>query len=1087
MASHARSTPADAATAFVSWLVTAGGGPAVAALPVNLVAHKLAGAAVRWFKRFRQTDDLSRLVKAAAGASFELSRDEIRDLRKLLEKEQTWHLLAVGRLDEKLEELTRQIADCLPARDGRTAEQTHAGAEAIARGLLEFAVFELEREIFQKVVLARLQQMSDQASALDQALFRMHKDLYHLVGEAKDLFTLVSDRLPPGRADLNEVKIYLTMLIGWLNADPWPQRLGGPALTPAAIERKLRVSATDPVREPDADADELARQCSRLVILGGPGSGKTWLAMRTARICAEEALAALEAGRTLDEVELPLYTTCSRLVSAPADVGIREAAASSAIARIGDLGGSRILEALCLLFTEGDRRTLLVIDSLDEARDAGEARDRLREADSLRPPWRVVLTSRHSSWSNQLNIQNANPAHRIGDLQPLRYPADVEAVIQQWFANSRPHGQALVNAIAGRPGLQQAATVPLVLAFYCILGSDRILSDAPPLPAFRHKLYRQVIDRMLHGPWHRGGGRPPDLGACRAVLLTWAWPGVKENHPVSGVGQWEDDIPTEDVSLSPAGQIAVDHIAAPSGGPGFDADEILRRFVHRSLREHLVAEHVASLPAEQAVQELLPHLWYDPDWEYTAPAALTMHPQRDWVLKELVRRVAGGDQLPADLAQIDGCWEIRRFLARAAQESGEGAWPPEAAEMIRQARLDLAKSRQDSLPLVVASDWPTSNGLIIESLLGRLAGGADLFMAHELVGVVARLAVTAEKRAQARQALLALLTGGTNPWIAEEIAAAIDRLDPSPEDRARAREALINLLTGEATYQMLKHIVDALARLDPSPEDQVRAREALLSQLVAETNPQNAWPLVEAVLRLAPAAEDPRRDTDAKTAWLIRETDSEMARQLADGFTHLPVWVEEIRETDPEKARQLEDRFTHLAVWVEEQTRAVMAVLASPETDLALAQLAQTSEDLDRTRQELLDLPENQRARALERLSHGLVGKADLWIVKLIADGFAPLDPASEARTRVRETLLSLLKDETDPMTAEGLADAVSKLSPTVADLSGSEPWPFPPTLLAAVRRNSGLAAWLAALPLLSRSAHTAADSDSAPTPPNNG
>lgn len=415
MTSHARSTPADATTVFVSWLVTAGGGPAVAALPVNLVAHKLAGAAVRWFKRFRQTDDLSRMVKAAAGASFQLSRDETRDLRKLLEKEQTWQLLAVGRLDEKLEELTRQIADCLPARDGRTAEEAHAGAEAIARGLLEFAVFELEPGIFQKVVLARLQQMSDQASALDQALFGMHKDLYHQVDGAKGLFQVVMDRLPPGRADLNEVKIYLTTLIGWLNADPWPQRRGGPRLTPAAIERQLRVSATDPVREQDADADELARQCSRLVILGGPGSGKTWLAMRTARMCAEEALAALYAGIALDEVELPLYTTCSRLVSAPGN--IRVAAVSSAIERIGDLGGSRIIEALRLFFTERKNEpTLLVIDSLDEARDPAEASDRLREADSLLPPWRVVLTSRHSSWNNQLNIESANQAHWVGDL-----------------------------------------------------------------------------------------------------------------------------------------------------------------------------------------------------------------------------------------------------------------------------------------------------------------------------------------------------------------------------------------------------------------------------------------------------------------------------------------------------------------------------------------------------------------------------------------------------------------------------------------------------------------------------------------------
>ena len=77
------------------------------------------------------------------------------------------------------------------------------------------------------------------------------------------------------------------------------------------------------------------------------------------------------------------------------------------------------------------------------------------------------------------------------------------------------------------------------------------------------------------------------------------------------------------------------------------------------------------MPADAGRQELIKHLWYDPDWEYAAPAALAMHPERDQVLKELIRRVTGGDQLAADLAQIDGCWEIRRFLARVAQESGE--------------------------------------------------------------------------------------------------------------------------------------------------------------------------------------------------------------------------------------------------------------------------------------------------------------------------------------------------------------------------------------------------------------------------------
>lgn len=248
MTSRTGSSAGVATAAFISWLVTGAVGPALVALPVNLAADKLSSAAVRWFKRLRQTDDLSRLVRAASGTSVQLSRDEVSNLRTLLEREQTWRLLAGGKFNERLRELTDQITGCLPPRDGRAAEDAREAAGAIARGLLEFAVYDLQPDIFQKVVLTRLQQMTDQTSTLDQALFHMHKDLYHLAGEAKDLFRQVMDRLPPGPADINEIRIYLKTLIGWLNTDPWPrdQRLVGPMLTPAAMERKLRVSGTGP-------------------------------------------------------------------------------------------------------------------------------------------------------------------------------------------------------------------------------------------------------------------------------------------------------------------------------------------------------------------------------------------------------------------------------------------------------------------------------------------------------------------------------------------------------------------------------------------------------------------------------------------------------------------------------------------------------------------------------------------------------------------------------------------------------------------------------------------------------------------------
>jgi hypothetical protein len=83
--------------------------------------------------------------------------------------------------------------------------------------------------------------------------------------------------------------------------------------------------------------------------------------------------------------------------------------------------------------------------------------------------------------------------------------------------------------------LQQAATVPLILAFYCIVGGDR------PLPGRRADLYAKVIRRVLTGRW-RGTSRDPDPDACLETLRDWAWYAAASN-PVSGVGDWADEFP----------------------------------------------------------------------------------------------------------------------------------------------------------------------------------------------------------------------------------------------------------------------------------------------------------------------------------------------------------------------------------------------------------------------------------------------------------------------------------------------------------------------------------------------------------------
>ena len=974
---------------MVSWLLGAGLGPAAVAVPVNWAADALAGAAQRWFKRLRRKGDLSRLVGAATGTSVDLTQAEFDAVRKLLEDHQTWSVAGRG----TVEDLADRIADCLPPRDGRTANDAHAAALTIARGLLEFAVADLDPKLFQQVLMARLQRMeTGQASALDEALLGLHARFDSVMEQLK----LVLDRLPPGPARRGEIAVYLRTLIDWLNTDPWPRdpQFGGPVLTPATIERKLRITAKGRDGEQDLDADGLAQQCGRLVILGGPGSGKTWLAKRTARRCAEDALEVLAAGGTLDEVELPLYTTCSRLFSADGD--IREAVVSSALGQLADLGGSRISAALRVFFAERNAPTLLVIDSLDEAHGPSE---RLRQAGTL--PWRIVLTSRPSSWRHQLTIKDTDDSHRVGELQPLRYPGDVEPFIERWFAGQPEQGNDLAAQIARRPGLQQAATVPLILAFYCIVGGTG------PLPDFRRDLYTKVLNRMLTGRWRDDDDRQPDADACLQTLRAWAWDGAASNHPVSGVGTWADDIPAKRVRLGEADADALDHVATPLGPPDVDTRTTLRRFIHRSIREHLVAEHVASLPVDQAVKVLVPHLWYDPDWEYAAPAALAMHPQHDQLLRDLICRAARSDQIPGDLSVIDAGWEFRGLLARVAAESSEADWSPEVAGMIGQARVELARSGRFG-DLGGAAHWGTSDRQARDVLLGLLARETHGWGAARLAGGLAQLATTAEDKRQARDVLLGLLARETDGGVAARLAGGLAQLATTAEDKRQARDVLLGLLARATSHWGAAALRDGLAELDPTAEDMRQAQDVLLGLLARDPAGRGAEPLAGGLAELDPTAEDKRQARDALLGLLARETDGWGAARLAGGLAQLA--------TTAEDKRQARDAL--LGLLARATDGGVAAALAG-----GLAQLATTAEDMRQARDALL----------------GLLARAtDGWRAAALAGGLAELDPTAEDMRQARDALLGLLgllARATDGRGAARLAGGLAELDPTAEDM----------------------------------------------------
>ena len=956
---------------------------------------------------------LRRIIQAS-GASADLSDAEFAAVRDLLEQRSTWEELLGGR--GTVEELAIRIASCLP---GRAAGVSVANGWVIAWALLDYAVRDLDPRSFRSLLVARLDRMEARlASALEQAVLGMHVDLAAQLAASDradaDRWAHVLDQLPAGPADRGEVSVYLATLHRWLNTDPWPQGdwFSGPALTPVAIERKLRIAGSRSARGEDMDADDLARRCARLVVLGGPGSGKTWLAKRTARLCAKTALDALAAGASLDEIELPLYTTCAELSKIPAGVHIRRAVVASALGQLPDMGGQPVSDALQTLFERRDAPTLLVADSLDEAYGADT---RIGGIDNKWPAaWRVVLTTRPGSWHRQLPMAEDDPSHEVGDLQPLRYPEDVEPFIGCWFGGQPARATELAAQLRDRPALQQAATVPLILAFFCIVGGSR------RLPARRADLYDEVIRCMLTGRWRGGRDLDPDPDACVQALRYWAWSAAAK-HEVSHTGAWEDGFLAprikQSAQLTQDDQDALDHVAVPLGRPEPKRGGRQRRFAHRSLREHLVAEHVAlQMTFDQSAEELLNHLWYDPDWEYAAPAAIAISPHRGRLLRVLIHRAAKSESMPDDLSAIDASWEFRRLLARIAANSNEADWPTELAGLISQARADLA-GHGDTSELAEADSWAASSRRSRDALLRRLTAsiGKPAIRTIDLHLDIGSITINEKADSHILDAVRVAAT-------------------ESGQAAGEAKKTVCEYVYRELRRTVSEGLVDSVVQLGMLAGDKRGTLESLLRLLVSQNSINAAAELVHGIALLDPAAEDRRQALNVLFDLLRREADIDPFEQL---YPLIPEaereklgWEEEVRIT------KLGGLIGHEGA-VADAARAI-ALLEPTVDDMRVARglilelvprhpalpghFVPWLQALAPTPEETIDIREKLLSMAASRDDLGVT-----WIANLLNQ----FDPADEDKRRIRSILLRLLAQEPEAGLTAQLADTLADFTPS--------------------------------------------------------
>ena len=593
-------------------------------------------------------------------------------------------------------------------------------------------------------------------------------------------------------AAVSEVREYLKARIGDWDRSVWhPDKQH-----PSTLERRLKARKTGRNAASAADAvlsaDEALAGQRMLVVLGGPGSGKTWLARRYARQAAQAALQQLEDGAGLDEVELPLFTTWDQWTKIQGLATRESLVAASFASGLGhsDPGAADTVARLQRTFMQADVEVLMVVDSLDEAADrqVGPAADRLHELTSI-PNWRVVVTSRPAAW-DATSRNPAEPAERllVVALQDLTYPDDVEPFVQAWFAAEPGRGQALVDQIREREQLVATAVSPLMLTFYCLL-TETAADPSAPLPARRRKLYRSLVRRLLAGRWQAnqpGLDAGPDLDECEGLLAQWAWRIVQQWTTLAGLGDWGETFvqPTRPrLDQAPA----IDHVA-----PKVTVDDemrVTRRFVHRTVLEHFVAEHIAAVDVDEARDILLPHLWFDPAWRVAAPAAIAAHNYEQRGV--LFQRLLDLARHPAtDPARQAARREFDQLLLAIAQESDPEDWEIDHQHVLDDCRVRSAT--RDPAAITRSAHWTGSNDQARRALLAALPN-ADPWDAGRLAEALVGLEPTVEERAHAREGLLAALPNA-DPRVAGWLVEALVGLEPTVEERAHAREGLLAAL-----------------------------------------------------------------------------------------------------------------------------------------------------------------------------------------------------------------------------------------------------------------------------------------------------
>lgn len=222
--------------------------------------------------------------------------------------------------------------------------------------------------------------------------------------------------------------------------------------------------------------DDALEKYKKIVVLGGPGAGKTTFLRFMALAYANPKL--FEQTH-LSTPLLPFFVHLPKF--SKENVALVDYLIAPLTKKISEHATGFVNRR----FDNGS--AIVLLDSLDEvpAAHRGEVMDRIREFEALFPRASIVISCRTADYEEVLE--------NFTEVEVLRLSKDaITKIVNAWFVDEKDKASRLLSLIKNDDGVASLTETPLLLSLLCIQFRHDL-----QLPKRRVELYRRCIDALL--------------------------------------------------------------------------------------------------------------------------------------------------------------------------------------------------------------------------------------------------------------------------------------------------------------------------------------------------------------------------------------------------------------------------------------------------------------------------------------------------------------------------------------------------------------------------------------------------------------